>query len=319
MLNTTFTSCADFKDLTNEALIRDKEARRQHTFCLLRTPPGAAFAIGPHETRTTTIHMQAPLRKGSQDIKLLIHYAIPDECAGSAAASATRIPYRLVRHAWQLNVNESLALSVCANIGNMRTAELGVDVQVSNLNQVHHPLMTEIVPLGLHLFCGRYEMAATAGLGPLLLHGPGVRNLRSGNQQAHEFAGLNTMESFALRMVLSERKQQHCRVTKATAGDAVAFVRGCLTDIRLSAAQGEAGSVVPTFEKLDSFLMKNETKYIGQLGQTGNNEVFNQIVTQVDRHMTFALTWRATVNDNMSQQRTAFGQHFVQLRKLYET
>lgn len=261
------------------------------------------------------------MRKGSTDIKLLIHYAIPD---GDNAA-VSRIRYRLVRHAWQLNVNESLALSVCANIGNMRTAELGVDVQVSNLNQVHHPLMTEIVPLALHLFCGRYEFGAS---GPVFLHGPGVRQLRSNTEQLHEIVGLNTMESFAMRMVLSERKQKDSASVET---DAVAFVRDCLSQIQLSddvsaSAVGSestettaAAAAVPTFKQLDSFLMKNETKYIGQLGQTGNNEVFNQIVTQMDRHMTFAFTWRATVNDNMSQQRTALGQHFVQLRNLYET
>lgn len=92
---------------------------------MLRAAAGAPYAIGPHETRTATIHIQAPLRKGTDDVKLLIHYAMPDN-----GAVACKIKYRLVRHSWQLNVNESLALAVSANIGNMRTAELGCDVQV---------------------------------------------------------------------------------------------------------------------------------------------------------------------------------------------
>lgn len=304
----------DYRDLTNTALIRDKEARRQHSFCLLRAPSGSAIAIGPHQTRTTTIHIQAPLRKGPEDVKLLIHYAMPDIAAGGGG----RIKYRLVRQAWQLNVNESLALSVSANVGNMHTAELGVDVQVSNLNQVHHPLMTAIVPVRLHLFCGRYELAD--GVRPVLLQGPGVRGLRpaaadDGTDECGEIVGLRTMESLALRLVLSERDpppQQQQQTDEAT------FVRDRLTQIALGDAMAD-GDSVPGFERLNSFLMKAETKYIGQLGQTGNNELFNQIVTDVDRHATFALTWRATINDNMSQQRVAVGQHFVQLRKLYET
>lgn len=284
---------------------------------MLRAASGSPFAIGPHETRTATIHIQAPLRKGTDDVKLLIHYAMPD------IASAGKIKYRLVRHAWQLNVNESLALAVSANIGNMRTAELGCDVQVSNLNQVHHPLMTEIVPLSLHLFCGRYELAD--GRRPVLLHGPGVRGPRAtagvggsdgDRQQNEEIVGLRTMESLSLRLVLEERMAE-----QSTETDAAAFVRQRLTSITLKRlADGiQSTQLPPDFGRLDSFLMKHETKYIGQLGQTGNNELFNQIVTDSDRHATFALTWRATVNDNMSQQRIAVGQHFVQLRKLYET
>lgn len=188
---------------------------------------------------------------------------------------------------------------------------------MSNLNQVHHPLMTEIVPLSLHLFCGRYQL--DAGVRPVLLHGPGVRGLRVPPTDrlappAAEIVGLRTMESLSLRLALGERS------AAIDPTDATAFVRQRLTCIPLKplAAGIQSTEVPPDFGRLDSFLMKHETKYIGQLGQTGNNELFNQIVTDSDRHATFALTWRATVND-MSQQRIAVGQHFVQLRNLYET
>lgn len=68
------------------------------------------------------------------------------------------VRYRLVRHMWQLNVNESLSLDANCSIGNSATQELGVDINIKNLNQVHHPLMTEISIADLILYCPIYEL-----------------------------------------------------------------------------------------------------------------------------------------------------------------
>lgn len=65
--------------------------------------------------------------------------------------------------------------------------------------------------------------------------------------------------------------------------------------------------------------MKHETKFIKVMNQISNSEEFNQIVSTFDPHMTLVLTWSAMVNDNNSTQRTTVGQHFVQLRNIYET
>lgn len=67
----------DFTDLTNEALSRDKEFRKQHSFCLLNSFDNG-IALNPQETKTTTIWLQAPMKKGRTDIKLLIYYAMPN-------------------------------------------------------------------------------------------------------------------------------------------------------------------------------------------------------------------------------------------------
>lgn len=66
--------------------------------------------------------------------------------------------YRLVRHMWQLNVNESLSMGASCSISNMATGELGVDVNIKNLNQVHHPLMTEIMLNDISLFSPTYQI-----------------------------------------------------------------------------------------------------------------------------------------------------------------
>lgn len=59
---------------------------------------------------------------------------------------------------WQLNVNESLCMGASCNISNMTTAELGIDINIKNLNQVHHPLMTEIMLNDISLYSPTYQI-----------------------------------------------------------------------------------------------------------------------------------------------------------------
>lgn len=66
--------------------------------------------------------------------------------------------HRLVRHTWNFNVNESLLLDANCNVSNPLTNELGIDVNVKNLNQVHHPLMTEIAVNEIVLYCSAYQL-----------------------------------------------------------------------------------------------------------------------------------------------------------------
>lgn len=66
--------------------------------------------------------------------------------------------YRLVRHTWSFNVNESLSLDVNCTLDNVDSDDLGIDVYIKNLNQVHHPLMTEISLSDLKLFCSSYKL-----------------------------------------------------------------------------------------------------------------------------------------------------------------
>lgn len=129
---------------------RDREARKQHAFKLLSSNDGADGKLHPKEIKSTTIWLQAPFNKGQTVLKLLFYYGMPTHYP--------KIKYRLVRHTWTLNVNESLCLDVNCNIGNAVTNELGIDVNIRNQNQVHHPLMTEISLSHLTLFCAKYEL-----------------------------------------------------------------------------------------------------------------------------------------------------------------
>lgn len=65
--------------------------------------------------------------------------------------------YRLVRHSWNLNVNESLSLDATCTLNNATSNDLGIDLYVKNQNQVHHALVTEIFLSDLTLFCPTYK------------------------------------------------------------------------------------------------------------------------------------------------------------------
>lgn len=126
-----------------------------------------------------------------------------------------------------------------------------------------------------------------------------------------ENCGLRSNERIDLRFSLNEYQN-------VATEDPTMFIKDRLSQLTIVPSK-DIDSAIPNLSKIGSFLMKNETKYIGVLGQTGNNEDFNNIVSNLDRHLCVILTWKAMVHDNSSLQRLAFGQHFVQLRNLYET
>lgn len=73
-LFSSFPNIIDFKDLTNEALSRDKEACKQHAFKLFSSSGGT---LQPKEGKTVTIWLQAPFKKGQTILKLLFYYGTP--------------------------------------------------------------------------------------------------------------------------------------------------------------------------------------------------------------------------------------------------
>lgn len=124
--------------------------------------------------------------------------------------------------------------------------------------------------------------------------------------------GLRVTESLSLRCLLDLKPAQDMHSSP------LEFLRNRLSRLDIKHIE-KTSQFIPDVTRLGSFLMKHETKNIGTIGQVISSEEFNNIVATPDRHMTIALTWKAIVSDNNSMQRTAFGQHFVQLRNLYET
>lgn len=120
-------------------------------------------------------------------------------------------------------------------------------------------------------------------------------------------------ETISLRCWLDERSSQSTKLK--TAED---FLSSRLSKLVIKPIE-DVHKIVPDSSLLGSFLMKHESKCIGTLGQMISSEEFNNILAVADPHMTIAITWKAVVSDNNSSQRTAYGQHFIQLRHLYET
>lgn len=65
---------SDFRDLTNDALSRDREACKQHAFKLFSASGGT---LQPKEGKNVTIWLQAPFKKGQTTLKLLFYYGTP--------------------------------------------------------------------------------------------------------------------------------------------------------------------------------------------------------------------------------------------------
>lgn len=139
------------------------------------------------------------------------------------------------------------------------------------------------------------------------LQSPGYSRLINENK------GLRLNESIGFRCLLEKNEKRSARAITP-----LDFIRNRLSSLVIKPSTN-VDRDIPSASNLGSFLMKNETKFIGVMKQVNNSEEFNQIVSMADPHMTFAITWSATVSDNNSAQRVTFGQHFVQLRHIYET
>lgn len=232
-----------------------------------------------------------------------------------------------MRHTWNFNVNDSLLVDANCNLSNPTKRELGIDVNVKNLNQVHHPLMTEIVINELYLYCSAYELQQNRVVCmyqevslPLTAHNDNVIDIvcflldikTPGHTKLQSGGGLKTNETVSLRCNLQRRTAD-----VAYDGNFQGYVSQKLSTVTVRASEPAAKATLPALEAAGSFLLKNETKFI-RVYEPGSNEEFNQIVNQRDSHMTLCVNWSATINDN-GASRKAYGQHFVQLRNLYDT
>lgn len=301
----------DFKDLTNVNLSRDKETRKQYVSRIFDTAVDAkeTTPLAPNETRTARLWLQVPYKKGAIEMRILAYHSLP-------AQFSPKLKYRLVRHAWSLMVIESVAVEANCNLTNPVTQDIGVDVAVRNLNQVHHPVSTEVTVNELVLFCPKYRLQGPKEM--VRFASPGSERIFDRKQM------LLPTELLNLRCGLAVRDEQ---VVKE---DEVQFIASQISQLVVQAREGrgkteeqegELAAPVPMEVTTNSFLMKEETKYLRVFGQTSNNEEFNQIVGAPDQHMTLILNWSAAVKDNNATAvlRLARGQHFVQMRHLYES
>lgn len=69
----------------------------------------------------------------------------------------------------------------------------------------------------------------------------------------------------------------------------------------------------------NNFLIRNEAKYFPFSQQNITNEDLLEVVEANNRHLTMCVNWKATLCDNGRVLRTALGQHFIQIEKIFET
>lgn len=284
----------DFRNLSHETFHRDREARKQYVFKLFKT--NEPSVINPKETKTSSIWLQAPYKKGRKEICFLIYYAM--------SSDYPKLRYRLVRHIWNMNVHESLNVGADCNIGNTETNELGVDLQIKNMNQVHHALMTNIMVSNVNLYCSQYDLDYES---IIFMNSPSYERIFKGDDET----GLKSDEAISLRIPLMDKATS---VTKTSIQD---FLNSQISEVVVRSIR-EAKNQLPELATPGSFLMKHETKYIDVFEKGMTAEEFSSIISKPDRHMTICLSWKAIVNDGGAIQRNTFGQHFIQLRNLYE-
>jgi hypothetical protein len=282
----------DLRDLTNENLGRDKEARKQYVFKAFKGTE--SNCINPKETKVIKIWLQATYKKGPKNVKLMIYYAMPQDYP--------KLKHRLVRHTWNVNVNESLMLEANCNVTSGLTNELGIDINLKNTNQMHHPLTTEITVNDVILYCSTNQLHQNK---IVYMKNPGYQKMMVDKN------GLKSNEMINFRCHLGKRKQE-----VSFNGDHLSYIREKLSTITLREDE-KCRKHLPELDKIGSFLMKNETKFINAY-EPPSTEEFNALLSTLDRHMTVCVTWTAKVFDNASSERMAYGQHFVQLRNLYE-
>lgn len=142
--------------------------------------------------------------------------------------------------------------------------------------------------------------------------------------------GLKSTDSLGFRIPLIETSNASSAIPPQSV-TAKEFINNKLSNLQIKSIDDNSSSsssssileppLPPTIKSINSFLMKHETKFIGIFGQQvgSNNEEFNNIISNDDKHMTLCITWKTKINDNNSMQRITYGQHFIQLRNLYET
>lgn len=113
---------------------REKEARKNHVSFL----PLPNKVLAPGQFYNVQIWLKAPEVIGPAAIDLLIYYENVDPAA---------VPrYRLVRHVWHLSIQESIKVDASAmqSCASKDVEQLALMVRATNLNKIHHAILTEI-------------------------------------------------------------------------------------------------------------------------------------------------------------------------------
>ncbi|KAG5890112.1 hypothetical protein JTB14_005243 [Gonioctena quinquepunctata] len=125
---------------------KEKFVRKNH----LTSVPLPRDVLEPGQTLPIYIWVKAPNIRGPTTIDLLIYYE---------NALKNSIPrYRLVRHSWNLTVQDSISVDISSQSShNSRTVEeLALAMKITNLNKVHNSVITEVMLLNVGMLSKRW-------------------------------------------------------------------------------------------------------------------------------------------------------------------
>ncbi|XP_036342212.1 trafficking protein particle complex subunit 8-like [Rhagoletis pomonella] len=284
------------KDLTNEKLSKDREIRRQRVFRLLKHEN--SVSLKPQACATIPMHIQAPYEKGEFTLRLLFIYILPD------GTSAT-IKYRLVRHNWKFQVHECLHSAVTCVISNTLSGELGLDVAIKNESNAKIFTKSDMYINSLGIYSADHNINRNK------LYITNQMEIATGSDGAR-YLSMGKSMNFQCRL---ERNTHNL----ASAPSKILYERVSFVSVIPSINADKAHAYIPSVHEMYGFLAKHETLYFNI---SINTDEFNSAVINSDPHTTVILNWAAHVKlggDKEEAQRLAAGQHFIQLRNLYET
>nr|XP_014088536.1 trafficking protein particle complex subunit 8 [Bactrocera oleae] len=283
------------KDLSNEKLSKDRELRRQRVFRLLKNEN--SVSLKPQECTTVPMHIQAPYQKGDFTLRLLFFYSLPDGTSGS-------IKYRLVRHNWQFHVHDCLHAAVTCVISNTLSGELGLDVAVKNESSAKSFAASDMYISSIGVYSADHNMNSN--------------KLFITNQM-----GISTGSDGARFLPMGKSMNFQCRLernkNKFTSSPAkLLYERVSFVNVIPSIHADKAHTHIPSVHEMYGFLAKHETLYFNT---NINTDEFNSTIMNTDPHTTVVLNWAAQVKlfGQDETQRLVAGQHFIQLRNLYES
>ncbi|XP_053954695.1 trafficking protein particle complex subunit 8 [Anastrepha ludens] len=283
------------KDLSNEKLSKDREIRRQRVVRLLKHDN--AVSLKPQECATVPMYMQAPFQKGEFTLRLLFIYTLPD---GTSAS----IKYRLVRHNWVFQVHECLHCEATCVISNTLSGELGLDVALKNESSAKIFTASDMYVNSLGIYSSDHNVNRNK------LYITNQMDIATGSDGGR-YLPLGKSMNFQCRL---ERSTNKITVQPAN----VLYERVSFVNVIPSINADKAHANIPSVHEAYGFLARHETSFFNT---NINTDEFNSAVLNLDPHTTVILNWAALVklSGKDETQRFAVGQHFIQLRNLYES
>ncbi|XP_067647513.1 trafficking protein particle complex subunit 8 [Eurosta solidaginis] len=283
------------KDLTNEKLSKDRELRRQRVFRLLKHEN--ATSLKPQECATVPMHIQAPYQSGNFNLRLLFFYTLPD-------GTSSTIKYRLVRHNWKFQIHDSVYSTVTCVISNTLTGELGLDVAVKNESNAKLFASNDIYVNSLGIYSTDH-------------------NVNSNKLYITNQMEIATETDGARYLPLGKSMNFQCRLERNTSKltsdpTKLLYERVSFVNIIPTINADIAHVHIPSVHEMYGFLAKHETIFFNT---NINADEFKTLITNSDTHTTVILNWAAQVklNEKDEVKRLVAGQHFIQLRNLYES